>query len=1125
MFSFHFLCLIVLICQCNSLRLQSNRLSLNSFSTRINRFYPHVHSSLQTLRFKVAEDTEEDVEVTESELEFSSLEGDGRSSSLLQKLSRGAIPIAASVGFAVTPSTSILGRVAGAAAGGVAGFIAKRTVLDRLTQPSDGDFDNDSGSGGGSGSGSGGQRRVSNEVKSALKKLVLDENLTGVNQATLEQLAKKFRVPEAELKVFFTYVFADAVITATQTGSDDLLDLGNMMDFSDTIGFTDGEVGDGFALAATRLGKSLGRDRAGFYERQYPPELLLQASKLYFLADKMIRANRGFYGSRLDTVLSFFTPESYNRVLTDTCKNMFQNFVNNVLTAPENFSPEEMQIYKTFLSVSPHVSEFRPANMQNMIRESLQLTMDRYLKSADLELANVNFDALAKAKAVFGWNSFEFDATVEAKTLPVFEREAKKLLDRVFEFPDSAEEVKPLIGELTKSLNLDVKKARAFVMTRISEYNAEYMNKIQKVYEVAGSAVEPAYKILVTYSKVWEGLKTATEDLMAETNIPIPGLPFADMVRVNFYQLQLNKENEGKSAGVSPELFTLSESQQNVVKKYLSLPKLTSWVAQCISEGNYDENAKKAYQKLLSEFKVTDKEWQSTACDFYYQELQKVARVRAIPTDIDMKRLQSISGFLDCAPEIVSKVNMELLGDKYIKALSEAMNPTGVISSEYVDGLERLRQRLQLTQADAQTLLGVSARSRLAPVIKDLVDVYKSDISGTARSKDKANQKDKSRDPVSSLDNVLGYMEVGAQKEGGGPNVFMREALNLIDFFQENYLTQDQDISDLSRMPVTAVGVVSNTELLDAYKHYLITTVAEGDEELRQRYDDGERIFALVLGINPESQQKVKESLAYTAYKNMLKNILRVKESVDTQDLQQFAMLKERLGLDAEKGETILSEATKGAVLEHAAGLLRGKDAVITAEVARRFRSQVQSLGLDMRKDTGFNDKLVAYLYALEVQYIVDNDLESELAEAQETYDIPPDRAEAVIEACCKKYVSQVLNLAFRDAKKYNEKSAVAWTSQIVKYMRFISGAVDADGNKFSAEDKARLVEFYESYMQDEGADAEQIAETCGRLKSVINLTESYIPPLQGIDGLVGPVSGMTRFSDGNDKKAWAWGS
>ena len=40
------------------------------------------------------------------------------------------------------------------------------------------------------------------------------------------------------------------------------------------------------------------------------------------------------------------------------------------------------------------------------------------------------------------------------------------------------------------------------------------------------------------------------------------------------------------------------------------------------------------------------------------------------------------------------QVNLELLGDKYVKAVTESMMPTGVITEEYLDGLDRLRIRL-----------------------------------------------------------------------------------------------------------------------------------------------------------------------------------------------------------------------------------------------------------------------------------------------------------------------------------------------------------------------------------------------------------------------------------------------
>ena len=105
-----------------------------------------------------------------------------------------------------------------------------------------------------------------------------------------------------------------------------------------------------------------------------------------------------------------------------------------------------------------------------------------------------------------------------------------------------------------------------------------------------------------------------------------------------------------------------------------------------------------------------------------------------------------------------------LLGDKYVKALTEAMTPSGVITEEYKDGLDRLRQRLAISKESAVRLLALAARLRLAPVIKDLVDIWKSDAAGTQRAKDKSSTKDKSRDPISSEDNVLGYMEEqGAQ--------------------------------------------------------------------------------------------------------------------------------------------------------------------------------------------------------------------------------------------------------------------------------------------------------------------------------------------------------------------------
>ena len=47
-----------------------------------------------------------------------------------------------------------------------------------------------------------------------------------------------------------------------------------------------------------------------------------------------------------------------------------------------------------------------------------------------------------------------------------------------------------------------------------------------------------------------------------------------------------------------------------------------------------------------------------------------------------------------------------------------------------------------------------------------------------------------------------------------------------------------------------------------------------------------------------------------------------------------------------------------------------------------------------MLTDVGFSEKLVTFLFALEVQYLIENSRESELPEVQQAYDIPEERAQ-----------------------------------------------------------------------------------------------------------------------------------
>ena len=102
------------------------------------------------------------------------------------------------------------------------------------------------------------------------------------------------------------------------------------------------------------------------------------------------------------------------------------------------------------------------------------------------------------------------------------------------------------------------------------------------------------------YHSLSLALKKLRDPIMDRILLPVPGLPFAEMIRVSMFKM-----NIGKGRGVSERMFQLNLDQQRIVRKNLALPKITSWINQCINENNFDDGAKGAYMKLIREYNIT----------------------------------------------------------------------------------------------------------------------------------------------------------------------------------------------------------------------------------------------------------------------------------------------------------------------------------------------------------------------------------------------------------------------------------------------------------------------------------------------------------------------------------------
>ena len=120
-------------------RLQYNKHSL------LNNHYNNYNNALirsrlmKPLSFKVAED--EEVDEDDEIIEFDDDDGH-KGNALISKLSKGVVPLAASLGFALTPSTALSIRIAGAAVGGAAGLLARKTIIEPMLKSSNDDNNN-----------------------------------------------------------------------------------------------------------------------------------------------------------------------------------------------------------------------------------------------------------------------------------------------------------------------------------------------------------------------------------------------------------------------------------------------------------------------------------------------------------------------------------------------------------------------------------------------------------------------------------------------------------------------------------------------------------------------------------------------------------------------------------------------------------------------------------------------------------------------------------------------------------------------------------------------------------------------------------------------------------------------
>eukprot|EP01032_Pedospumella_encystans_P014488 gene14488-16632_t len=781
----------------------------------------------------------------------------------LENLSEGVIPVAMYIGFAAVPTSNLALRCLGAATGWVGGIVANDFLSDLITTRSkerhaqrarlhDGE--------------------IPKEIQDALSDLrQVTSPWVELTCAELCVIARRHNVRRHHVDLFLALAVETIVLDVVSKLEPDLYkNLIGFVKFACLKDIPFPAVANGLALAGIKISEQLPpcTDGTAFFGKDFAPETLIQASKIMFLSEKIYQKKHGFYEKKLVQALAYFPPQMYKQYLTEHSTLLYEALLKGAFVAQEDYTDRTVPIYQAFLTVSPEVSALQPPQMEDMAVQALRVALDENMpaSSAPLNVTFRDFTNLKRGQELIGVSADTFITMLLARTEPLFENAVRLLLEQVVDHPERASALAQKLVERRDALHIPLRSAAETLRALVREHNEAFSKRIEKIHNLKGSTPEDVNKAVAAYAHTFEAFVTFGAPIMEHSPYPlnVPVLPFDEFTRAGLLQAQ-NDAAPRQPANMSvshitEQMLNVGDDLKTLVTDSLTIVKLQSWIAELVRKGSFNEHAKNAYLGKLKECGVNKTEWTATALDMYHSELSKILRSgAAVPSQEDMNKLATLRDFLNLGETAAQRVHLDLLGEKYVKAVTESISLEGVIGSEYSEGLMRLRQRLGLSFPEALILFSIATNKRVAPVVKTLVDLWKTETDATYRREKERKEK---KNP-----------------ENGSKKVFMREALNLVDGLDDMYRLMDSEGGVPAHLRIHALGLASPEEIEGMYKHFLIHRLSEAEPALRLRYIARSPALARFFKISDEEQRGAADKLAFTAYHGLLMQVLRTHEA------------------------------------------------------------------------------------------------------------------------------------------------------------------------------------------------------------------------------------------------------
>lgn len=479
------------------------------------------------------------------------------------------------------------------------------------------------------------------------------------------------------------------------------------------------------------------------------------------------------------------------------------------------------------------------------------------------------------------------------------------------------------------------------------------------------------------------------ETALAECAAELQGAaPDAD--RALLFQIALrNKVEDGGDADLPflKRLLGLGDSAVDLTYRTVVEPRLDELVEPMIAAATYEPAKLQAY---LASTVFPDHLYKDYAIAKYEAQLklfQTENQVLSARRRADLDDLQAFFGLetADVKPSIKAYA-----GPVYKKSVLEAMGSSGggVIIDEYKAGLEKLRDRLGMDQADAEEALRDAAADMMTPMFQAVEAAFEDSVL-TKEQRSQKRKEDRGEDLFVSEDGG----ELGIVADGPAADGLLKEICYLVDFYEGNNLGTISDV-------VKASSLVASRNLNDGlkatiYKQALVkflTTTTDQRIDGQARYRQAVAQWPKLVGLQDERAALIRQEIGREVATKYCRQALATKASLDSTD----AAFVNRVAveLDTDLSEVPLN-AKKLTLIDRIAKISGSDDSDAIAAV----RDGAIAMGVDIAVDLKLTPAQLTELFRVEAKALIDNELMTDdasaltdsLAELAEAYGLQAD--------------------------------------------------------------------------------------------------------------------------------------